>query len=198
VKKEITTELVRELLNYDKDTGLFTWRSRDRDWFKSQRSFNIWNNRFAGVMAGNVRKDVTGYPALRISVLGKSWQAHRLAFLWMDEALPKQVDHLNRDSLDNRWNNLAASSAKENMKNLSMMRNNTSGVTGVSWDKSTGKWKAVVSVDGKRKHLGYFIALGEATQVVKTFKAAYGYSDGHGEQLAKYLEKSVDSAIQNS
>ena len=189
MKKEITTELVRDLLNYDQDTGVFTWRSRDRRWFKSQRSFSIWNNRFAGEAAGCVHKGATGYPQTVIRVFGKSWYAHRLAFIWIGEVLPDQVDHLNRDSLDNRWCNLVASSAKENAKNLSMQGNNTSGVTGVCWHKARGKWVAHVMLDGRRKHLGLFTDLLEAAQVVRAFKAVNGYSDGHGAKLAKYLDK---------
>jgi len=189
VKKEITTELVRELLNYDQDTGLFTWRSRDRRWFNSTRTCKMWNTRFAGKVAGCVVKDARGYPALRISVLGKSWLAHRLAFLWAYEALPEQVDHLNRDSLDNRWKNLVASSYKENTKNKSMQSNNTSGVTGVYWNKAAGKWLARVKINGKFRCLGYSTDLQEAVKSVEAFRAANGFSSGHGAQYAKYLEE---------
>jgi len=189
VKKEITTELVRELLNYDQDTGLFTWRSRERHWFNSTRTYKMWNTRFAGKVAGCVVKDARGYPALVIGVFGKLRKAHRLAFIWMGEALPEQVDHLNRNSIDNRWENLVASSNEENSKNRSMKSNNTSGVTGVTWHKAIGKWQSQVSIGGKQKHLGYFTDPTEAAEVVKAFRLANGYSEGHGEQLAKYVEE---------
>jgi hypothetical protein len=104
----------------------------------------------------------------------------------MGEALPKQADHLNRDSLDNRWCNLAASSAKENMKNKSMFSNNTSGVTGVSWNKTAGKWQARVRLGGKQKYLGYFTDLGEAAEAVRAFREANGFSEGHGVAHAIY------------
>jgi hypothetical protein len=190
---ELTQEIMRELLDYDKNTGVFIWKARGRRWFKSEQGFKGWNNRFAGTVAGTIRKNATDYPTIRISVFGKLWLAHRLAFIYMGEALPEQVDHLNRDSTDNRWNNLSASSAKENMKNMSMPITNTSGVTGVSWNKARGKWVAYVGLGGKNKHLGLFTDLEEATEVVRTFRAAKGFSSGHGKELAKYLEKSVDS-----
>ena len=189
MKKEITTELVKELLNYDQDTGLFTWSSRDRRWFKSEGSFKSWNTRYAGSVAGNVWKGVRGYPTLRLTLFGEKWLAHRVAFLWMAEDLPDQVDHKNRNSLDNRWENLCASSQEENMKNRSMKSNNTSGVTGVCWDKSNSKWKVQVKLSGELKHLGYFTDLSEAERVVKAFRVENGFSVGHGEQLAKYLDK---------
>ena len=189
MKKEITTELVRELLNYDQDTGVFTWRSRDRRWFKTDGSFKSWNTRYAGEVAGYVWTNTRGYPTLRLTLFGEDWLVHRLVFLWMGEALPEQVDHLNRDSLDNRWDNLCASSQEENMKNLSMFSNNTSGVTGVCWDKSNSKWKARVKINGKFRALGCFTDLQEAAEVVYKFRSENGFSVGHGAKLAKYLDK---------
>ena len=189
MKNKLTTELVRELLHYSEETGIFTWRNRERHWFKSQRSFNIWNNRFAGAMAGSVGEDAGGYPTVRITLLGQPWLAHRLAFIWMNEALPDQVDHSNRNPLDNRWKNLAASSQEENMKNRSMSSNNTSGVTGVSWHKASGKWQARVKIDGKQKCLGCFTDLQEAAEVVYKFRSENGFSVGHGAKLAKFLDK---------
>jgi hypothetical protein len=192
---ELTTEVLRELLDYDKETGIFTWKARERSWFKTERSFKMWNTRYAGKAAGYVYKNLTGYPSLTIRVFGRLWLAHRIAFIWMGKALPDQVDHLNRNSIDNRWENLLASSAKENMKNLSMMRNNTSGVTGVYWNKASGKWMARVKINGKFRYLGYFTDLQEAAKSVEAFRAANGFSEGHGRQLANYAENSVDSVI---
>jgi hypothetical protein len=189
MEKEITTELVRELIDYDQDTGVFTWRARDRHWFKREQDFKMWNTRFAGSVTGCVHRDATGYPTLAINVLGRTWLAHRLAFIYMGEALPDQVDHLNRDSVDNRWKNLSSSSAKENMKNKSMFRNNTSGVAGVSWHKARGKWEARVHSGGERKSLGYFEDLAKAAEVIRTFKEVNGYSKGHGKELANYVDR---------
>ena len=185
---ELTTEIVRELLDYDQETGIFVWKVRERHWFNREQDFKRWNARFAGEVAGTLKKGVTGYVSLTISVFGKLHKAHRLVFIWMGEVLPDQVDHLNRKSLDNRWKNLDASSAKENTKNKSRQSNNTSGVTGVSWNKATGKWSAQVWLCGKKKHLGLFTDLSEAAQVVKEFRLANGYSDGHGKELAVYLD----------
>jgi len=197
VKDKLTTELVRELLHYSEETGIFTWRNRERHWFKRDKDFKRFHSLYAGAVAGTVKKKATGYPRVQLKVLGKDYLAHRLAFIYMGEALPEQVDHLNRDSLDNRWKNLTTSSQEENMKNISMMRSNTSGVTGVYWHKPSGKWLAQSQVAGRRKHLGLFTDLAEASEVVKAFRLANGYGDGHGEQLAKYVDKSIDSAIQN-
>ena len=134
-----STEIVRKLLDYNPDTGAFTWRARSCDWFSRNQDCNAWNARFADKVAGSVAKNNKGYPRLQIKLLGKMNTASRLAFLWMGEPLPEQVDHDNGDSLDNRWKNLRASTNAENHKNRSMSRRNTSEVTGVYWNKPAGK-----------------------------------------------------------
>jgi hypothetical protein len=67
-----------------------------------------------------------------------------------------------------------------------MRSNNSTGVTGVCWDKKAGKYKAGVSktVGGKRKkiHLGYFSDLSEADKAVADWKALEGgYTERHGK-----------------
>ena len=65
-----------------------------------------------------------------------------------------KVDHRNRNTLDNRRENLRLATNKGNCQNRSKMRNNTSGFKGVSWDKD--KWRAVIHTDGKWIRLGRF------------------------------------------
>jgi hypothetical protein len=124
---------------------------------------------------------------LQISVLYKLYLASRLAFLAMGEPLPEQVDHLNGDSLDNRWLNFKPSTATGNAKNQSMHRNNTSGVSGVSWDRVNGKWQADVKRDGKKHRIGRFSNIDEATVAVSEFRAENGFSARHGQELAWYV-----------
>ena len=182
----ITTEIVRELLDYNTDTGIFTWRQRSRDWFQTERSWKIWNTRYAGKMAGSISMVANGYQRIMLSVLGRHYYASRLAFLHVGELLPEQVDHLDQDSLNNRWKNLIPSRSAENQKNMSKYRNNTSSVTGVSWNKGAGKWRAYGRRKGKSRHLGLFDDLDDAAAVVAKFYAANGFSDRHGQELAWY------------
>jgi len=70
---------------------------------------------------------------------------------------PKEVvDHVNRNGLDNRKNNLRASTFAQNTRNERKRENNRSGFRGVNWHKSSGKWMARICVDYKRIHLGSF------------------------------------------
>lgn len=66
------------------------------------------------------------------------------------------VDHINRNRLDNRKNNLRLVSFTMNGFNKGKQSNNTSGYVGVSWDKSKNKWEAHIKQYGKKYFLGYF------------------------------------------
>ncbi len=66
------------------------------------------------------------------------------------------IDHRNRNRLDNRKENLRSGSVTQNRANASLPSNNKSGYRGVIWDKKEKKWRAYISINRKRKHLGYF------------------------------------------
>lgn len=66
------------------------------------------------------------------------------------------VDHINGNPLDNRRSNLRLATHAENTRNQRRSRANTSGFKGVHWHKGAAKWQAYISLDGKRRSLGYF------------------------------------------
>ena len=67
----------------------------------------------------------------------------------------QEVDHVNRNTLDNRRINLRPCERGENQANRGKDKRNTSGYKGVSWSKSNNKWQAQTSVGGKHVHLGF-------------------------------------------
>ena len=184
----ITPKVVRELLDYSPETGVFTWRDRGACWFSSKGSWRVWNSRYAGSRAGSVSIDRrTGYQFRRIVILGRIYKEHHIAWMLMtDEPLPEEIDHENRDGTDNRWANLRASTHAKNGRNQSMYRRNTSGVSGVNWHKGHDRWQARCMTDGKSHHLGYFDDLDEATQAVLAFRAEHDFDPGHGAELPHY------------
>lgn len=74
----------------------------------------------------------------------------------------KNYDHIDRNTLNNRKYNLRPATVQENARNRSTRSDNTSGVTGVSWNKNVNKWFAHITINDKIKSLGYFINKGDA------------------------------------
>lgn len=65
-------------------------------------------------------------------------------------------DHIDRDKLNNRRSNLRLVSNAGNKMNVAIRADNTSGFRGVSWDKRSGKWEAHITVESRKRFLGYF------------------------------------------
>lgn len=187
----LTPGIVRELLEYDPSTGAFFFKKRGAHWFKTQRVCNSWNSRCAGKRADRLwRNNKNGYQRRVVQLLGKYRKAHHLAWIWMtDDPLPEQIDHHDQDATNNMWTNLKGSSRSENMKNRSKNKNNTSGVTGVSWSKRDSKWTARCHVGGKNHFLGQFDSIEDAAQAVAGFRSLNNFSPNHGADIAHYHKR---------
>lgn len=83
------------------------------------------------------------------------------------------VDHINRNQLDNRRENLRICTQQKNMFNQSKRCTNTSGVIGVSFDKERNKWAAQIMINGKNKHLGRYDTLEEAADARRQAEIEY-------------------------
>lgn len=142
----LSVELLRKHLHYNPETGEWTW-------LISQSNV---------IQAGTHAGCITDRGYLRIRFKGNSYYSARLAWFYMTGEWPKeQIDHANRDRLDDRWNNLREATWSDNMANRKLQGNNTSGFKGVSWDKVTNKWDVRVN----RFHIGYYDSLEEAVAV---------------------------------
>lgn len=82
----------------------------------------------------------------------------------MDAKKGDYVDHVSHDTLDNRKSNLRIVTNQQNGMNRKLGVTNTSGRTGVFWNKNTCKWMAAIGVNKKLKHLGTFSTYDEAVQ----------------------------------
>lgn len=67
-----------------------------------------------------------------------------------------QTDHINRDKLDNRKENLRIATSSQNAINTNLYKNNTSGYRGIYWDKIRNKWQVSIKANQKKIHLGYY------------------------------------------
>ena len=156
--KQIDHYLVRSLLAYDAETGVFTWRPRPVTLFNAtpkrspKHACANWNARMAGNVAGATNGD--GY--VYIKIFGRLHAAHRLAFLIKTGRWPpEEIDHRNGVRTDNRFENLRCATKAENAQNLGPKKNK-SGFVGVSWNANSRAWLAHMRIDGKSVHLGQF------------------------------------------
>lgn len=139
--KTISKERLDELLEYNPETGEFT------------RKVALNNRTKVGQVAGSRHSE--GY--VRIKLDGQQHFAHRLAFLAVTGCLPEDlVDHINGNRSDNRWCNLRLATHQQNRMNQAMQATNKSGFTGVHWDQDQKKWRALIGLNNKRLHLGFF------------------------------------------
>lgn len=152
----------------------------------------LWKNKF-GVYGGYALIDAKdrelvqkykwylkpdpGYAHLTTRRDGKSYTLlmHRL-IMGLDKGDRRQVDHINRNRLDNRRENLRICTPAENGQNRhgeSPWLNTYSIHRGVSWHKQRKKWYASCRVDGLLRHVGSFLTEEEAASAVKAFRAAH-------------------------
>ena len=131
---------LQQLLDYDPDTGIFTWK------VAAGRSVK------AGDPAGYVSKS-HGYIAIQVE--SKLYYANRLAWLHFYGIWPtNQIHHMNTVKTDNRIANL---DDVTNQVNNSYKRIHMQGhLVGTTFDKHSGKWMARIGINGKREYLGLY------------------------------------------
>lgn len=171
----VTAEVAREFLHYNPETGVLTWRPRADELFATNTAPGPWNARFAGAPAGS--KSRYGY--IRVHLGGHEYMAHRLAWLIMTGEWPQgDMDHIDHDRSNNRWENLRVVSRAENQQNMSRHRANSSGATGVYRNSRRGK-KWIVTIGGG-EYIGRFDDFNEAVAARLAAQEARGYHPNHG------------------
>ncbi len=85
----------------------------------------------------------------------------------------RQVDHINRDRLDNRRSNLRVVTSGEQGQNRSGERNTSSQYRGVSLHKASGKWRAYGTVAGHTTHIGVFANEEQAAAAAAAWRTAH-------------------------
>jgi len=176
--KRLTEDRLKEVLDYDTDTGIFIWKER----VKSDDAWLSWG----GKVAGCTRHD--GYISIRVD--DKQYLAHRLAWLYTHGYLPENdIDHINGNTGDNRISNLREVSHACNMQNQKIRSTNKSGITGVSWDKRRKKWHVNISINNKQTYTGRF------NNKLDAAKARYAAEQKHHNCIVKSsAKKYIDAA----
>jgi len=133
--------------------------------------------------SGGRLKSVTsdGYIATRIE--GRHVTAHRIIWTMHNHDIHDgmQIDHIDGNRMNNDISNLRCVTHQDNTKNSSLRSDNRSRVVGVSWFKATSRWIVDIGVDGRKKHIGYFINKDDAILARKKAEIQYGYHTNHGK-----------------
>jgi hypothetical protein len=134
----LSASRVRELFDYDPATGLLT------------RRIAVSNSR-VGVAVG--RDNGLGY--LQVRVDRRLFTVHRVIWCWMTGEWPQgEVDHIDGNRSNNRWSNLRLATREQNEANKRTREGKIGGAKGVYAHR--GRWRALITVAGKRIYLGVF------------------------------------------
>jgi outer membrane protein assembly factor BamB len=154
---DLTAERLRELLAYDAETGVFTWR------VKRNGALGI------GSVAGSAEK---GY--WRVHIDGRLYRAHRLAWLYSYGKWPAdQIDHINESKSDNRLCNLREIDNAGNQQNIRRARvSSKTGIRGVV-EISSGKYGAYICIAGRQRYIGVFTDKHVASRAYESARAAH-------------------------
>ncbi len=137
---------LKQYLDYNPTTGVFVWVKARNGRVK------------AGQQAGSVGP--RGYRTITLD--RKVYREHRLAWLYVHGVWPTVLDHINRNPVDNRIENLREVTHSQNQQNRAQDPRNKSGARGVIWAKHAKKWRAQIRVDRKSIYLGYFDTVEDA------------------------------------
>lgn len=162
------------LLNYDEYSGKLSWAI--------DRSCNIkQGDVFGGLTTSGDPSSKSVYR--RGTIYGKKYRTHRLIWLYVTGEWPSgDIDHINGDSLDNRFSNLRDVPKSENARNQKLHITNKTGICGVFYNPrySGGKWFARISVDGVENVILRTADFFEACCARKSAELQLGYHFNHG------------------
>lgn len=149
----LSLELLNELFYY-KEGNLYRKKSTQK-------------NVLVGAKVGTI--NTLGY--LVVSIKNKTYLVHRLIY-WMSYGyLPKYIDHIDGNQLNNSIENLREATNQENLFNQKLRSNSVSGIKNVRWDKRLKKWCVRFTVNYKAKHIGVYSSLDKAIQVAEETRA---------------------------
>ena len=145
-ESSLSHEELLEILDYDKDTGIFTWTGKRK-----------------GTKAGKIAGTISSDNYVQIQISGKLYRSHRLAWFYIYKTWPTNlIDHIDRDTLNSSIYNLREATPATNQRNRKINKNSTTGIKGVSLNNNTGKYEVYIKINYKKKHLGLFSTIEEA------------------------------------
>jgi hypothetical protein len=167
---ELSIARIRELFDYEPETGVLLHRRRARSDFSAERFWRAWNARYAGKPAGSKSK---GYLVVCFRENGERRRisVHRLIWVLVHGRWPSvEIDHRDGDRANNELKNLREATHAENCQNTP-----SSLTKGTVFDAATirlrRRFRAFIKVDGKQRWLGAFATRDEAHAAYLAAKA---------------------------
>lgn len=153
-KQELTQELLKNLLFYNPDTGVFVWRERPLSMYAKESVCRSWNIRFAGKEAGGILNLKSGYKCRTVQILWKRCLCHHLAYLYMTGSWPKQdIDCIDGDFTNLKYNNIRACTRTDTRNKTTKAKGKTKLIGSYPHN---GGYKAEIKIDGKSVYFGTF------------------------------------------
>ncbi len=176
---KVPVEYLHRVMTCDAERGLLFWKERPIEMFAAYPDADFrcsgWNTRWAGKPAMLVLSGKYYSGGLVIDGRRHGFRTHRVVWAMSKGSWPDQeLDHINRDTTDNRISNLRECSRTENCFNIAPVqaRGAVSSAKGVGLHR--GKWRARISVECKSRHIGYFDTELEAIKAYNAEAAARG------------------------
>ena len=160
----VTQRRLKEVLNYNPETGVFNWVNRKQK------------------VAGYIK--INGYRG--ITVDNKTYAAHTLAWIYVYNKVPSMLDHIDHNRDNNAILNLREVDCTTNSKNMKQNKNNKTGIVGVSWNNKLMKWAADITVNRRTVKLGCFTDIYLAIKARADAEIKYNFHPSHGENCINW------------
>lgn len=164
-------EFLRDVLDYNADTGFLFW--------KDTEEVRRTPARVVGAQAFQA-KTAKGY--YRGGLFGRNVMAHRVVWKWHHGTEPPEIDHIDGNPSNNKIDNLRAATRQENVRNTRIRKNNKSGTQGVYWHSQKGRWVANIRDGGRQLELGCFVEKAEAIRARREAELRLDYHPNHGRK----------------
>src|SRR5215471_135388 len=165
---------LNRVFRYEPRTGKLFWKKRPRHMFTEEIRYRAWNGKYAGREALTTLCNAH----LRGIYAGQWVYAHRIIWKLKTGEEPPEIDHINGNPADNRWENLRAASRAINNRNQPRRRDNVSGVTGVTTRGE--RWIAQIMDRGQVRHIGVYDTKAEAIAARRAAEVMLSFHPNHG------------------
>lgn len=139
IAHSITKDYLKTIISYNPETG-------------EMHKLHYYRPNCVGKRIKNDNKN--RYKNIEIS--GKIYKQHRIAWIYMTGETPAEIDHINGIRSDNRFCNLRVVTRSQNIQNIGIRKNNTSGYKGVCFESKKRKWRARIIINYKVINLGHY------------------------------------------